>query len=690
MRSHFPAVCLTLCVSSIALAADVEELAVAPRVVKVDKVVAWVRHAPIYEWEVLEAVCRRPEFFAIPDKIRTEGANELYRLELRELVERELILDAYFTELKQRKRPTALRNAMAAASNAADDALRSVQSKNDLRDENAMRDLFAASGITIAGLRRYFEREFLKHDYVQQRLVPKRDAVGTAELTDYYEKHPEQFLVEDSVKWQDLFVRKDRFVNDEDAKTYAEWLLQRAKHEEFAKLIEFDDGIARWSNGFGFGARKGEINPPELEQTIFALEQGEVAIVHFETGYHIVRVAQRTLPGKRAFSNVEVRREIRERLESEVWDREYRRLVDSLWDDAKTEMVFQGDSLEPQIDAGEYRRLANCFWEKGAPIAAKGAAKRLAFNEREKTIGALFTRGGIYERNGDHDEAVSAYSEIIRIDPKNPNAFKARGLAYRDKEQLTNALIDFCTALELAPADPEAISLRAAAADKDEDFNRAIADLTQMIEVGPDNVHALLARGGCYARLLYIDNAIADFSEAIDCQPNLPVGFVNRADCYAWKEEIANAIADYTEAIRLNPTLTSALQRRADCYFKTKEYRKAYRDYSETLRLDADNWQALASLARLLSITPIPDLRNAPEAVRQATKACQLTDWQKPGCLTILAAAYAECGEFKKAAKWESKAIELGFGYEIADQQSRLRLEAYKQGKLARSDGFDE
>jgi len=413
-------------------------------------------------------------------------------------------------------------------------------------------------------------------------------------------------------------------------------------------------------------------------------------MVHFETGYHIVRIAQRTLPGKRAFADVEVRREIRERLESEVWDREYRRLIDSLWDDAKSETVFQGDSLKPQIDAGEYRRLTDCFWEKGAPIAAKGADKRKAVNEWEKTIGVLYLRGMVYDRNGDYDEAVSAYSEIIRIDPKRVTALKARGLAYRDKEQFTNALIDFSEALRLAPDDPEAIFLRANSSDKDEDCNGAIADLTAMIEVGPDDVRALLARAGCYARLLYIDNAIADFSEAIDCQPNIPIAFVNRADCYAWKEEIESAIADYSEAIRLNPTLAKALHRRADCYFKTKEYRKAYSDYTETLRLAPDNWQAIASLARLLSIAPIPELRNAPEAVRQATKACQLSNWKKPGCLTILAAAYAECGEFKKAAKWESKAIELGFGYEIADQQSRLRLQAYKQGKLVRIDGFDD
>ncbi len=203
-------------------------------------------------------------------------------------------------------------------------------------------------------------------------------------------------------------------------------------------------------------------------------------------------------------------------------------------------------------------------------------------------------------------------------------------------------------------------------------------------------MRALLGRGACYARLLCIDNAIADFSEAIECQPNMPIAYVNRADCYAWKDQIDKAIVDYTEAIRLNPKLARAIHRRADCYFKTKEYRKAYNDYTETLRVDPDNWQALASFARLLSIAPDPDLRDTRESVRCATRACELSHWKKPGCLTILAAAYAECGEFKKATKWESKAIELGWGYDIADGQARLRLEAYKQGKLARIDGFDE
>ncbi len=261
MRSHVHVLCLALFAPSIALVANAEDLTVAPRVVEVDKVVVWVRAAPIYEWEVLEAVCRRPEFFAMPDRDRAAGANKLYRTELLGLIERELILDAYFTELKQRKRPGALARARTDAARAADERFNAVRSNSDLSDDNALRDLITASGMTVAGLRRRFERDFMKSDYVQQWLIAKRDAIGTAEMKDHYEKHSDEFLVEDSVKWQDLFIRIDRFLSDDDAKTYAEWLLEQAKQEKFAKLMEFDDGIARWNNGFGFGEKKGQIKP---------------------------------------------------------------------------------------------------------------------------------------------------------------------------------------------------------------------------------------------------------------------------------------------------------------------------------------------------------------------------------------------------------------------------------------------
>jgi serine/threonine-protein kinase len=54
--------------------------------------------------------------------------------------------------------------------------------------------------------------------------------------------------------------------------------------------------------------------------------------------------------------------------------------------------------------------------------------------------------------------------------------------------------------------------------------------------------------------------------------------------------------------------------------------------------------------------------------------------------MDTMAAAHAECGDFKEAVKWQKKVIDLGFEdkEELAKAQKRLKL--YEQGKPCRDE----
>ena len=57
----------------------------------------------------------------------------------------------------------------------------------------------------------------------------------------------------------------------------------------------------------------------------------------------------------------------------------------------------------------------------------------------------------------------------------------------------------------------------------------------------------------------------------------------------------------------------------------------------------------LNNLAWILAASADPQVRNGPEAVLLAERACKLTDYKKPLLVGTLAAAYAEAGRFPEA-----------------------------------------
>ncbi len=72
--------------------------------------------------------------------------------------------------------------------------------------------------------------------------------------------------------------------------------------------------------------------------------------------------------------------------------------------------------------------------------------------------------------------------------------------------------------------------------------------------------------------------------------------------------------------------------------------------------------------------------RDGKRAVESATRACELTKWKDLYGLQLLAAAYAEAGDFAQAVRWQEKVVELTANFPHA-QFSLDRLALYKSGK---------
>ena len=110
--------------------------------------------------------------------------------------------------------------------------------------------------------------------------------------------------------------------------------------------------------------------------------------------------------------------------------------------------------------------------------------------------------------------------------------------------------------------------------------------------------------------------------------------------------------------------------------------------YAQALRLNPNYGEAHNNLAVIMATCPEARYRDGGKAVESATRACELTNWKDPRCLSTLGAAYAESGDFDAAITWQIRAIEfLSAERKKVDYRSRLALYRAKKPYREASQG---
>ena len=284
----------------------------------------------ITDQEVWQMVRMRPDY-------RQGGVDHervMFREELRKLIERELLVQDFLAKIKKQK-PQVLEELKDQTTRAAQQKIRQLRKMNKFKTEAEFLEFLTAVGLNAKALQRHFEREEMKNIYVGQFMKDKEKfkSITLTEIERYYKAYPDEFKIEDRVKWLDLFVSMQRFATPEEARRYAEKLRNDATHgTDFVQIVKnsgHGDSVLR--DGEGIGTKPGEILPRELEPAIMALSAGQVSdIVATSVGYHIVKVVERDKAGVKPFDE-QTQFAIRAKLAQKSVEAEYEKLIDDLW-----------------------------------------------------------------------------------------------------------------------------------------------------------------------------------------------------------------------------------------------------------------------------------------------------------------------------------------------------------------------
>ena len=174
------------------------------------------------------------------------------------------------------------------------------------------------------------------------------------------------------------------------------------------------------------------------------------------------------------------------------------------------------------------------------------------------------------------DKFIGAFSEAIRLDPNDSNAYVQRGTAYVGKYTATLA--------------------------GEGEYEKAIQDLNDAIRLDPYNVDAYIARGNTYDLGTdysidglgeEIDKAIRDYDtalqhidKAVSLDPNDVDAYIDRANVYRFKREYDKAIQDFNAAIGLDPSNPKTYFTRGLAYSEKGDHDKAIEDFDKVILLD--------------------------------------------------------------------------------------------------------
>ncbi len=172
-------------------------------------------------------------------------------------------------------------------------------------------------------------------------------------------------------------------------------------------------------------------------------------------------------------------------------------------------------------------------------LLCHGMGTAVALVPEDKSNQAIF-RGMELEKKGDKKGAIAAYTEALRIDPKNSNGYRSRAKVKFDLRNFPGALEDFDAALFLTPTDTFSLLYRAKTKKQLHNNVGALRDCDQAVAIDPVDPSVRVMRAEVFAER---DNKEEMKSLIDDCNyaigKNFDVGV-----CYSLRGDAKRVLGD--------------------------------------------------------------------------------------------------------------------------------------------------
>ncbi|MCF8088534.1 MAG: tetratricopeptide repeat protein [Desulfotignum sp.] len=165
----------------------------------------------------------------------------------------------------------------------------------------------------------------------------------------------------------------------------------------------------------------------------------------------------------------------------------------------------------------------------------------------------LFDTGVDHLKQQRYEAAITVFTELIELNPDNPDAYKNRGVAYMKLSQYDSAIHDFEKTKQMMPDLKGLHSNLGVAWYYKGEYEKAIANYNSEIELSPGSHYAYFNRAICWAELKEYDKSLDDIAQTLTLVPDFYLAHCLKGDLYMELEDIEAARSAYEKAVEVDP-----------------------------------------------------------------------------------------------------------------------------------------
>jgi tetratricopeptide (TPR) repeat protein len=276
------------------------------------------------------------------------------------------------------------------------------------------------------------------------------------------------------------------------------------------------------------------------------------------------------------------------------------------------------------------------------------------------------------------------FTHALAIDPDNYLAHACYGCYLRDKGQLKHAQLECQRAVEIAANYMPGYTFLCGILELEGRNEDAMAVLRHALKVRSDNSGARCDLARLLSEKKEYQQAENELRTGLQLDPDDPGLHLFLARTLALEHKDDAAQDQFAQSVRLAPLDPACQFQWALALAARHQNRQAIAHYRAALILDYNSANTLNNLAWLLASSPDPLLRDGPQAVQLAARACALSRTNDAVKIGTLANACAESGRFEEAAAWARRAqqVALAHGQTNVAEQNR-ELEKLYQARRA-------